>query len=267
MELLESRCMPSLFASSQGMVYEVSDGAVIRSFTPFESEANSVPLFIAQDENEIIVGAGIGGGPRLSAFLKNDFTHLWSIFLGDPESRTGVSVAAMPGFNNTLSAGDGWTIWLDGDITEQTFDRVADILAPLDIKLTTDYPDDLRPGEYSTVILHDRGNVGWRPTALGTASRVIHNDNLYRPTTAYAPKNWPEVIAHEAVHTIQPLNYPSHSDDPNDLMYSYAAGGTNIPDAEALNAAIIRLQEGWRFGIVLSSTNGTFSFTEKDLTP
>lgn len=270
MEELERRCTPSLFASSGGVVSEMNpqSGAVIRSFTPFEQEARDVPLFVSQDTNTLYIGAGVGGGPRLLAMNKTTFAPKWDIFIGDENSRTGVAVSAIPGFDpKQMTAGSGWTVWIDGDITEKDFNRVADILSPLNLKITTDYPDTLRPSEYSTIILHDQGNVGWRPGAIGTSNRVVQNDSLYQHTVAYAPKNWPEVIAHETVHTIQPLNYDSHREDPADLMYRFAAGGTNIPDAEALNASIARLQDGWRFGITLHPSNGTFSFGDIDLTP
>lgn len=269
MDRLEDRCTPSLFASSGGTVYELNEqsGAVIRSFTPFEKEARDVPLFISQDTDTLYIGAGVGGGPRLIAVTQSSFAEKWSVFVGDPNSRTGVSVSALPQPSQPITAGEGWTVWIDGDISKEAFNRVADILAPLNLKITTDYPDSLRPGEYTTVILHDQGNVGWRPSALGTANQAVRNDSLYQPTMAYAPNYSAEVIAHEVVHTIQPLNYPPHSTNTADLMYPYLTGGINIPDVEVLNASISRLQDGWRFGIILSNTNGTFSYGDIDLTP
>lgn len=257
MDQLESRTTLSVFASAGGVVYDITHGT---SFRPFEQEASSVPLNISQDTTTIYVGAGVGGGPRLAAF-NLDTTPKWSVFVGDPESRTGVSVSALPNPKTPMTAGDGWTVWLEGDISPDTFKGVVDILSPLHLRITTEYPNDLRPGTYTTVRLLDESPVGWRPSALGTVPvTAVHNFSLYAPTVAYAPLDSTLAIAHEIVHTIQPLNYPPHSDNPADLMYPYIDGGTAIPDADTLNKSIVDLTDGYRFGPTYDNVSQTFRY-------
>jgi hypothetical protein len=87
-------------ASAGGVVY-LLDGSG-RSFTPFESSAAAVPLQLAQDGDRIWIGAGVGGGPRLQSRDYRTLAVLSDEFLGDPASRTGVSVAVFQPYRSPL---------------------------------------------------------------------------------------------------------------------------------------------------------------------
>lgn len=99
-ERLESRDQPAAMASSGGVVY-LLDGSD-RSFTPFETA--TVPVQLAQDGGTIWVGAGLGGGPRLQARNARTLAVLSDVFVGDPASRTGVSVAVFQPTHTSLLA-------------------------------------------------------------------------------------------------------------------------------------------------------------------
>lgn len=94
---LESRDTPApLYASAGGELRELdpASGATLRTVRPFEQSAAAVPLFVATDGDAVYVGAGTGGGPRLDAIDARTLETRWSVFVGDPSTRTGVSVAA-----------------------------------------------------------------------------------------------------------------------------------------------------------------------------
>lgn len=97
---LERRDVPSSYIGN-GLV-ELSPGVVVR---PFEPNAVRVPLNVVVSGDEVAVGAGPGGGPRVAIFnrltgnrIQNDF------FAGDPESREGVIPIV---FGNVLKPVDG----------------------------------------------------------------------------------------------------------------------------------------------------------------
>jgi hypothetical protein len=89
-------------ASAGGVVY-LLDGSG-RSFTPFESSAAAVPLQLAQDGDRIWIGAGVGGGPRLQSRDYRTLAVVSDEFIGDPASRTGVSVAVFQPYRSPLQA-------------------------------------------------------------------------------------------------------------------------------------------------------------------
>lgn len=94
---LEPRDCPGVLASTGGVVVELDDaGRRVAAFRPFEQEAAGVPLFLAADADRIYVGAGVGGGPRLQARDRVTGAVAYDVFVGDPDSRTGVSVAVLP---------------------------------------------------------------------------------------------------------------------------------------------------------------------------
>ncbi len=86
----------SLFAAVGPAIYEItSQGQILRAFQPFESA--EVPVQVAAGtEGSIYVAAGPGGGPRISAFHSYGLYEQWSVFVGDPASRSGVQLSAMP---------------------------------------------------------------------------------------------------------------------------------------------------------------------------
>jgi hypothetical protein len=87
---LEPRLAPArvLFAASGGVVYErVGQGWEYRA-TTFESD---VPASLSTDGERVFVGAGPGGAPRVVTYDRG-WNAVASVFVGDPESRAGVSL-------------------------------------------------------------------------------------------------------------------------------------------------------------------------------
>jgi hypothetical protein len=101
LERLEARETPAV-ASSAGVAYVLDDdtGAVVWK-RPLDPDFAG-PLFVAELDGDILIGAGQGGGPRVVRFDWATQTEKWSVFVGDPASRTGVSVAAFAGYKTTL---------------------------------------------------------------------------------------------------------------------------------------------------------------------
>lgn len=90
-EQLESRDCAAVMYSTGGVVY-LLDGTN-RTIVPFEQGAAQVPLFLAEDSGRIWIGAGQGGGPRLQVRDSTSLAVVSDKFVGNPASRTGVSVA------------------------------------------------------------------------------------------------------------------------------------------------------------------------------
>jgi hypothetical protein len=99
---LEPRDCPAAIASAGGVVY-LLDGSG-RQFRAFEESAALVPVHLAQSGGVVYVGAGVGGGPRLQARDYRTLTVLSDELLGDPASRTGVTVAAFEPYRSPLRA-------------------------------------------------------------------------------------------------------------------------------------------------------------------
>lgn len=94
-------------ASTGGVVYLLDgSGAIQGAFRPFEAEAARVPLYLAQDHGTIWIGAGAGGGPRLQARDAATLAVTADRFIGDPASRTGVSVAAFDPPSGSIPSGE-----------------------------------------------------------------------------------------------------------------------------------------------------------------
>ena len=87
---LESRETPAavLLASAGGTVYERVGGEWEYRARAFEAD---VPSTLARVGDSVFVGAGVGGGPRVVEYGRG-WQQLDSFFLGDPDSRSGVSV-------------------------------------------------------------------------------------------------------------------------------------------------------------------------------
>jgi hypothetical protein len=90
---LEARDTPAIWAASGNLVYELTArGEFVRAVQPFP-DAPAVPVHLATGPGVLYVGAGEGGGPRLSAIGMAGFAEEWSVWVGDPASRHGVDVA------------------------------------------------------------------------------------------------------------------------------------------------------------------------------
>jgi hypothetical protein len=116
-----------VLASAGGVVY-LLDGSG-RSFTPFESSAAAVPLQLAQDGDRIWIGAGVGGGPRLQSRDYRTLAVLSDEFLGDPASRTGVSVAAFTPHRSPLQVESHPLLPADPSAVQQQVDKLPPGLA------------------------------------------------------------------------------------------------------------------------------------------
>lgn len=90
---LDARDTPAL-ASAGGDVFRVDPltGTSTYLFSPFEPAAAGVPVHLAEEAGRILVGAGVGGGPRLQARDAATLRVVWDTFIGNPDSRTGVSL-------------------------------------------------------------------------------------------------------------------------------------------------------------------------------
>lgn len=89
-ETLEAREVPAhvLFAASGGVVYERVGELWEYRATAFEG---GVPATLSADGEHVYVGAGPGGAPRVVTYNRG-WTATESVFVGNPESRAGVSL-------------------------------------------------------------------------------------------------------------------------------------------------------------------------------
>jgi hypothetical protein len=96
LEQLDERLTPaSVFAASGPEVFEYSaSGDLLRTIVAF-NDAPSIPVHVAATNGFIVIGAGVGGGPRMVAINTTNMVELWSRFVGDPNSRHGVNVAVV----------------------------------------------------------------------------------------------------------------------------------------------------------------------------
>lgn len=96
-EQLDPRDCPAVYAAAGSLVYEVSTaGQVADPFTAFP-DASAVPVRVAADHGVIYVGAGEGGGPRLSAF---DTGWARGTPARDPPSQAPAASATLPATPN-----------------------------------------------------------------------------------------------------------------------------------------------------------------------
>lgn len=89
-ERLEPRALPApvLLASAGGVVYESTPDGYVQRVRAFEAD---VPATLAVVGDSVFVGAGVGGGPRVVEYDRG-WREMSSVFVGDPASRSGVSV-------------------------------------------------------------------------------------------------------------------------------------------------------------------------------
>lgn len=101
LEQLEDRSTPAL-ASSAGVVYFLDDATgAVRDSYPLDPAFRG-PLFVAGlPDGDVLIGAGAGGGPRVVRWDYATGREQWSVFVGDPASRTGVSVSAWDAYTRT----------------------------------------------------------------------------------------------------------------------------------------------------------------------
>lgn len=94
LQQLEHRFTPAVVGVA-GQLIEINDltGNQVRVRDAFEPSYDG-PLQVAVNGDVVLVGAGIGGGPRIQAYDAESWAPLWSVFVGDQSNRDGVSVAA-----------------------------------------------------------------------------------------------------------------------------------------------------------------------------
>lgn len=173
LELLEDRSTPAL-ASSGGVVYFLNNdtGAVLDSY-PLDPAFHG-PLFVAAltgpgADGDVLIGAGTGGGPRVVRYDYQTGREQWSVFVGDPTSRTGVSVSDWTGYQTALSIhpeptnpGDPAAVQLEAS---RLPDGLEAWLAPaVDVRVT-DYATRPPSAEYYPTEQYIRIDAaGWRFT-------------------------------------------------------------------------------------------------------
>lgn len=196
LEPLESRSTPAVYAASGAYVYQLTNsGQVADVLQPFAD--TRVPVgAVAVADGLLWVGAGEGGGPHVKAFGLKRHDERVSVFVGDPERRDGVALAALPA--NTLRAAD--------DLIQARLDR----LPPLPGTVTvfdgplTDLPE----------FAHLRGvETGTTVDPPGRTYDAV--DGTALPGHMYVRAGMPRVAYHEyghllAFHQGLPLDADAH---------------------------------------------------------
>lgn len=130
-ELLESRDCPAL-ASAGGIVYGISDSTGAVEWSRALDPAFTGPLSVAGlADGDVLVGAGVGGGPRVIRLDGRSLREEWSVFVGDPNSRTGVSVADWQRVQSPLQAVSHATVPGATGAVQQALDEIPDSVAAL----------------------------------------------------------------------------------------------------------------------------------------
>lgn len=97
LEALEPRAVPAAFVLAGGVGYALDAlGNVTRTYGQLvEPESRGVPFQVAvsPDGKTAVLGAGGGGGPRVIGLDLDTGVATYSVFVGDPASRSGVGVA------------------------------------------------------------------------------------------------------------------------------------------------------------------------------
>lgn len=129
LEHLEARETPAV-ASSGGVVFFLDDATGATTGRFVIDDGFTGPLFVAGlPGGDILIGAGTGGGPRVVRYDPTRTAEVWSVFVGDPDSRTGVSVAAWESYRSPLRAEAHPT--RPGDVTgvQRQLDQIPDGIA------------------------------------------------------------------------------------------------------------------------------------------
>jgi hypothetical protein len=89
---LQSRITPGVLIAADGLVTARDGSAITAEFRPYPDWTG--PVNVATDGQRIYTAPGMGGGPILSTFLL-DGEPLGAVFVGDPASRNGASLAGL----------------------------------------------------------------------------------------------------------------------------------------------------------------------------
>lgn len=148
---------------------------------------------------------------------------------------------------------------IDAGYVRSAVADLAAIYSAVDATVTTDYPTDLRPGEFLTV----RVTAGRPPELLqrdGVAPETLErHTGFLAPAEVYAlfspdPDRLARVAGHEAAHA---LGLAHDETDPSNLMDPLGRGRRLDPGqlAEA-NAAVGRFAAGDRVGVYVETVGG-----------
>lgn len=205
-EILEGREVPAFLTSAGGLVQIRDDsGGVVQEFRPFEDKAATVPLFISGNEKTIKIGAGVGGAPRLQIRDRESLRVLTDIFVGDPKSRTGVSVAELPDSLKTPKTLTSNTfarhaIYLafsrepqyagpPPGVESAVFNLVSNAInqAGLSdlVNVTTGIPTHLRGDRYAVMVIGGVGKDAGFGRAVGTAYVGTYGQREYDPPEGF----------------------------------------------------------------------------------
>jgi hypothetical protein len=197
---LEPRLAPArvLFAAAGGVVYERVGTAWEYRQTAFES---GVPATLSTDGERVFVGAGPGGAPRVVTYDRG-WNATASVFVGDPESRAGVSLVGFDRPSPGLTSSD--------PRVQSYLDRVP----PLAVDLSG-----------VSVTAHPAGTVfdapGLPPAAVGyyaPATREIH----IRADHA-------RLVLHEVGHAV---GFLAFGDPSEDFAWRFMAWVNGTPDPQ-----------------------------------
>lgn len=262
---LEPRDCPSVVSLSDlGRGYvERPDGS--GAFNPFPDYTGSLRGLYSTNSGVAVYApaAGSDGGPRVATTnahgdrLHNDY------FAFDPASRVGVAFVVLddslpappppaPAVPAVTTGRGRLTYYLDfsqtpdhpADYVPAVVNRVAELLAPFDVTVTTVFPAAKLPGSFVTGSVLSGPQVPWFNVAAGglATETVAEHANLEQPLDVYSgyftePTNTAHALAHEFGHA---LGLPHRNVLGNLMNGTVFNGGNGLnPDQVAAgNAAI-----------------------------
>lgn len=127
-----------------------------------------------QSGDVTVIGAGVGGGPRVSWWLPDGTRQQPDQFFGDPGDRSGIKPFAVPAppapVEPPVTVGTGaFSLFLDGASGDMVQAVASYLTADGDVVSVTNQRPNLAPGKYATINFDSP--VGWThaPDAAGVA--------------------------------------------------------------------------------------------------